>query len=194
MDILRPSRRSQVNQLDRCLIGARCDFESLSRRFSLLCVVLSALARKAGGCGNGGLRRVRTAVLRKRSDGSAPPDPPARRAVVGNRYPAGTGASPGGRPVTRVRRALCGRSLARAGCGADIPSGCLGFASTARRPARPRSAAVTAWCSATPREGRRRRPAPGYEPVYRVLVARVAELDDDVVERRGSVSSICSAS
>ena len=26
---------------------------------------------------------------------------------------------------------------------------------------------------------------PGYEPVHRVLVARVAELDDDVVERRG---------
>jgi hypothetical protein len=34
---------------------------------------------------------------------------------------------------------------------------------------------------------------PGYEPVHRVLVARVAELDDDVVESRGSVSSICSA-
>ncbi len=93
----------------------------LSRRFSLLCVVLSALARKAGGCGDGGLRRVRTVVLRKRSDGPAPTDPPARRSVVGYRYPAGTGASPGGRPVTRVRRALCGRSLARAGCGADIP-------------------------------------------------------------------------
>src|ERR1700683_2397077 len=92
----------------------------LSRRFSLLRVVLSALARQAGGCGDGGVRRVRT-VVRKRSDGPAPTDPPAGRAVVGNRYPAGTGASPGGRPVTRVRRALCGRSLARAGCGADIP-------------------------------------------------------------------------
>ena len=75
----------------------------------MLCVVLSALARKAGSCGDGGLRRVRT-VVRKRSDGPAPTDPPARRAVVGNRYPAGPGASPGGRPVTRVRRALCGRS------------------------------------------------------------------------------------
>jgi|HubBroStandDraft_3_1064219.scaffolds.fasta_scaffold185754_3 hypothetical protein len=166
----------------------------LSRRFSLLCVVLSALARKAAGCGDGGLRRVRTVALRKRSDGPAPTDPPARRAVVGNRYPAGTGASACGQaghpgPPGALRKVF-GASRLRG----RYPSGYLGFAPTARRPARPRSAAVTAWCSATPCAGRRRRAAPGYEPVHRVLVARVAELDDDVVERRGSVSSICTAS
>jgi hypothetical protein len=150
--------------------GARRDFEMLSRRFSLLCVVLSALARKAGGCGDGGLRRVRTVVLRKRSDVPAPTDPPARRAVVGNRYPAGTGASPGAGPVTRVRWALCGRSLARAGCGTDIP--------------------LAAWVSRQLLVDRRVQVCRGDCMVFRHTMrrsasARVAELDDDVVERRG---------
>ena len=94
------------------VIGDLRDFELLSRRFSLLCIVLSALGRRAGRCGGRGPRRVRSVVFEgvrvDRRDFGADGSAGALRSA-GNRHPAGTRASlpagrmPGsaGRPVRR---------------------------------------------------------------------------------------------
>jgi hypothetical protein len=76
------------------IFGVLRDFELLSRRFSLLCIVPSALGRRAGRCGGrGSARWCFESVRVDRRRLSALTGPPVRCVAAGNRRPAGTGAS-----------------------------------------------------------------------------------------------------
>jgi hypothetical protein len=90
------------------ILSVMRDCEMLSRRFSLLCAILSAVGRGAGTCGDPGPCRVRTVMLRRRSRGSAPAVRQCAALRQGNRHPARSGASLAAGGVPAVRRAPCG--------------------------------------------------------------------------------------